>query len=50
MIEIITNKENNHKIIQDDVNGRIYKEEYKCHTCGCWLDEEEIIWAKDDGN
>ena len=49
MIEIIINPQENHRIIQDNLNGRIYNEEYKCHDCGNWINEQEVIWALENG-
>jgi hypothetical protein len=48
-IEIIINPQENHRIIQDNINGRIYNEEFKCHACGTWINEQEAIWAKENG-
>jgi len=49
MLKIIMYPLENHRIIQDDLNGRIYFEEWKCHTCGNWINEQEVIWAKENG-
>jgi hypothetical protein len=50
MIHIELNKEGNKRTTYDDLNARIYKEEYKCNGCAIWLDEQEVIWADKEGN
>lgn len=37
------------KITTDDMNPRIYHEEWKCKGCDCWIDVDEVIWATADG-
>jgi len=38
-----------HKVVQDDINQRIYSEEWKCSECREWTDSESVIWALDSG-
>jgi hypothetical protein len=48
-IQINYNKDKTIRTISDDENPRIYYTEYACYTCGSWLREDEVIWAKEDG-
>ena len=38
----------NHRIVEDDFNPRIYSEEWTCTTCKEWFDAENILWLADD--
>jgi len=37
------------RLTTDSHNPLIYIQEYKCSVCGKWFNEDEIIWANDDG-
>jgi len=28
----------------DEWTGRVLKTEFRCSGCGCWLDEDEVVW------
>lgn len=34
----------NYRQIFDDMNPRIYQEQWKCANCGKWIDAEEVVW------
>lgn len=38
-----------HRIITDTMNPRIHHAEWKCHICGEWTHEDEVVWVKEDG-
>lgn len=48
-MSIQTEKTDCYKITYDDMNPRIYHEEWKCKGCGSWLDDEDVVWATEDG-
>lgn len=33
--------------VQDDMNPRIFREEFKCANCGDWVDQDEVVWVPD---
>ena len=49
MITVDYNEKKNVRTTQDNMNPRIYQQEYKCIFCGEWYDDEDIIVAE-DGN
>ena len=38
----------NNRVTYDEFNERCRVEEWKC-KCGDWIDEDEVIWAKPNG-
>jgi len=38
-----------HKVTEDDMNPRCRCEEWKCHACGEWVDDDDVVWANEDG-
>jgi hypothetical protein len=50
MIEITYNKKRTIRTIADDLNPRIYYQEFSCKGCGIWINEDGVIWADEKGN
>lgn len=36
------------RIIYDKMNARVRKVELKCHECGEWEDEDDMVWINPD--
>ena len=34
----------NVRTLSDDMNPRIYSQEYRCKGCGLWVAEDETVW------
>lgn len=37
------------RVTYDTENPRINVTEWKCAGCGAWVNDEEVVWAHDDG-
>lgn len=37
------------RIVSDDENPRVYREEWRCRGCGAWIALDELVWADDQG-
>ena len=48
MIQKISDNDQ-HKITYDDMNERISFEEWRCESCGEWVDADDAVWATEDG-
>jgi hypothetical protein len=48
-IEIRYEEKGRKKVTYDPLNPRIYTEEWKCHECQTWIDQDEIVWAMENG-
>lgn len=41
----IEQEEFNHRTVLDTENAVSFQEQWQCHNCDGWFDEEDIIWA-----
>lgn len=48
-MSIYIEESNEHKVVCDDLNGRIYGEEWKCNTCKEWVDADDVVWCLPNG-
>lgn len=45
---IIVDEKKNVRKVYDDMNPRIYQNEYRCKSCNEWIEEEETVWVDFD--
>jgi len=42
-------EDDRHKLTFDDMNERCQFEEWRCTECDEWTDDDDVVWATEDG-